>query len=89
MKYQVIGAAKAPFTSKKNNKAYQSISVAQRDINWIGVKGEVIILNEDVLRDADVQTENGEMFANDGKKYWVDIDYNNRGFIIGLRFYND
>lgn len=89
MKYQVIGAMKAPFTSKKNGKQYMSISVAQKDINWAGVKGETILLAEDVLKDADIQTDSGEMYANDGKKYFVDIDYNNRGFIIGLRFYND
>lgn len=89
MKYQVIGAMKAPFTSKKNQKQYMSICVAQKDINWIGVKAEPILLSEDVLKDADIQTENGEMFAYDGKKYMVDIDYNNRGFIVGLRFYND
>lgn len=88
MKYQIIGAMKAPFTSKKNGKQYLSICVASKDINWTGVKAEPILLSEDQLRDADIQTESGEVFANDGKKYYADIDYNNRGFIIGLRFHN-
>lgn len=89
MKFVVIGASRESFTSKKNGKRYRTISVAQKDINWIGTHGETMVLSEDNLNVADIETDNGEIFAADGKKYIVDIDYNNRGFIVGMRFYNE
>lgn len=89
MKYQVIGMSKSFFISKKNGKQYTNICIAHKDISFLGLHAETILLSEDALRDADIQTESGEMYATDGKRYFVDIDYNNRGFIVGLRFYNE
>lgn len=88
MKYMMLGMQRDTITSKKTGKKYKFISVGSKDVNWIGVKGESIMISEDNLMNADIQTESGELYAVDGKKYYVDIDYNNRGFIVGLHFYN-
>lgn len=89
MKFMMLGIQRDTITSKKTGKKYKFISVGSKDVNWLGIKGESIMISEDSLMNADIQTESGEMYAVDGKKYVVDIDYNNRGFIVGLRFYND
>lgn len=90
MKYIIVGKSRESFTSKKNGKKYLTISIAQKDINWIGLKAETLLLSEDMLMNADIATESGELYAqNDGRKYCVDIDYNNRGYIVAMRFYND
>lgn len=88
MEYVILGAQKSAFTSKKNNKKYLPISVAMKDVNWVGSKCEQILLSEDVLQDMSIETESGEIYAKDGKTYYIDIEYNNRGFIIDARVYN-
>lgn len=88
MEYRIIGMQKNAFTSKKNGKQYLPISVAVKDINWAGMKVEQILLSEDVLQGMSIDTESGEIFAPDGKNYFINIDYNNRGFIVDAKCYN-
>ena len=89
MEYQIIGKANSAFVSKKNNKAYLPICVISKDLTWSGLKGEKILLSGDVLEGIDINTVSGEMFVpNDGNKYFIDIQYNNRGFIVDAKVYN-
>lgn len=88
MEYQIIGKAVSSFRSKKNNKEYLPICVLSKDLTWTGLKAEQILLSEDVLKGLSVDTDNGEIFANDNRKYFIDIQYNNRGFIIDAKVYN-
>lgn len=89
MEYQIIGKASTSFRSKKNNKEYLPICVISKDLTWTGLKAEQILLSEDVLKGLSVDTDSGEIFVqNDGKKYFIDIQYNNRGFIIDAKVYN-
>lgn len=89
MKYQIIGAMKMP-QQTKNGKKYIGISVVpqQKDDRWSGLMAEQITLWESSLANLDVDTDNGEIFVNDGKKYYIDIDYARNGFINGARVYN-
>lgn len=88
MEYQIIGKAASSFRSKKNNKEYLPICVLSKDLTWTGLKAEQILLSEDVLKGLSVETETGEIFANDNRKYFIDIQYNNRGFIVDAKVYN-
>ena len=88
MEYVILGMQKSAFTSKKNNKKYLPISVGSRDLNWVGTKAEQILLTEDVLSGMSIETESGEIYAKDGKTYYINIEYNNRGFIVDARVYN-
>lgn len=88
MEYQIIGKAASSFRSKKNNKEYLPICVLSKDLTWTGLKAEQILLSEDVLKGLSVDTDSGEIFANDNRKYFIDIQYNNRGFIIDAKVYN-
>lgn len=88
MEYQIIGKAASSFRSKKNNKEYLPICVLSKDLTWTGLKAEQILLSEDVLNGLSIDTETGEIFANDNRKYFIDIQYNNRGFIIDAKVYN-
>lgn len=88
MEYVILGMAKSAFTSKKNGKKYLPISVGSRDLNWTGTKAEQILLTEEVLSGMSIETESGEIYAKDGKTYYINIEYNNRGFIVDAKCYN-
>ena len=89
MEYQIIGKAVSSFRSKKNNKEYLPICVISKDLTWTGLKAEQILLSEEVLHGMDIDTETGDIFChNDNRKYFIDIQYNNRGFIVSARVYN-
>lgn len=88
MEYVILGMQKSAFTSKKNGKKYLPISVGSKDLNWTGTKAEQILLTEDVLSGMSIETESGEIYAKDGKTYYINIEYNNRGFIVDARVYN-
>lgn len=89
MEYQIIGKAGSGFRSKKNNKEYLPICVISKDITWVGLKSEQILLSEDVLKGMSVETKSGLIYdPKDNLDYYIDIEYNNRGFIIGARVYN-
>ena len=89
MEYQIIGKAVSSFRSKKNNKEYLPICVISKDLTWTGLKAEQILLSEEVLKGLSVDTEDGEIFvANSTHKYFIDIQYNNRGFIVDAKVYN-
>lgn len=89
MEYQIIGKAASSFRSKKNNKEYLPICVISKDLNWHGLKAEQILLSEEVLHGMDIDTDSGEIFVpRDNRDYYIDLEYNNRGFIISARVFN-
>lgn len=89
MKYQIIGAMKMSFETKKGSK-YKAISCmpVEKDDRWVGIPGETITFWNDTLREVVCETASGEWFAKDDKRYFIDIDYNKSGFIVGARIYN-
>lgn len=88
MKYQIIGAMKSPITSSKNGKRYIAISVVEKSDNWFGMNATQLMLSQEALQNISIETESGEMYVPDGKKYYIDVDYNARGFVLGGRVYN-
>lgn len=89
MEYQIIGKAASSIRSKKNNKEYLPICVISKDLTWVGLKAEQILLSEEVLKGLDNDTDSGEIFVpNDNRKYYINIEYNNRGFIVDAKIYN-
>lgn len=88
MKLQIIGMRKTPITSKKNGKQYVLIATTEKTPDWYGICPTTQFLTEDLLRDLSIETENGEIYVADGKKYYFDADYNSRGQLVGGRIYN-
>lgn len=88
MKLQIIGMKKTPIISKKNGKEYVLIATTEKNNDWFGICPTTQFLTEDLLRDLSIETDNGEIYVADGKKYYFDADYNSRGQLIGGRIYN-
>lgn len=88
MKLQIIGMKKTPVTSKKTGKQYVIIATTEKTPDWFGICPTTQFLTEDLLRDLSIETENGEIYVADGKKYYFDADYNSRGQLVGGRIYN-
>lgn len=88
MKLQIIGMKKTPITSKKNGKQYVLIATTEKTTDWFGICPTTQFLTEDLLRDLSIETDNGEIYVADGKKYYFDADYNSRGQLVGGRIYN-
>lgn len=88
MKLQIIGMKKTPITSKKDGRQYYLIATTERNPEWYGICPETQFLSDDIIRDLSIETENGEIYVADGKKYYFDADYNSRGRLVGGRIYN-
>lgn len=88
MKLQIIGMKKTPITSKKDGRQYYIIATTERNPEWTGICPSTQFLSDDIMRDLSIETENGEIYVADGKKYYFDADYNSRGRLVGGRIYN-
>lgn len=89
MKYQIIGASTATKETKKGSH-YRILSVIPtlKELNFIGLHGTEIMLWDSALANTSVETEDGEFYAKNDKKYFIDIDYDRNGYIISARVYN-
>ena len=90
MKYQIIGDA-GKTNETKTGKHVRSLCVMDPmpPQGWKGIKAEILNLWDSTLEVISIETINGKFFdATDDKNYYIDVDYNNRGFIIGARVYN-
>lgn len=88
MKLQIIGMKKTPITSKKNGQKYIIIATTEKSIDWSGICPTTQFLSEDIMNEISIETDNGEIYVADGKKYMFDADYNSRGQLVGGRIYN-
>lgn len=88
MKLQIIGMNRSVITSKRTGKKYVIIATHEKSPDWIGLNPTVQFLSEDIMRDISIETDNGEIYCADGKKYIFEADYNSRGYIVGGRIYN-
>lgn len=89
MKYQIIGATSTTKETKKG-KHYRILSVIPtiKEIDFIGLHGTEIALWDNALENTSLETDNGEFYAKNDKKYFIDIDYDRNGFIVSARVYN-
>lgn len=89
MKYQIIGAENATKETKKGNH-FRVISVIPtlKELTFVGLHGQEIILWDSALANTSVETESGEFYAKNDKKYFIDIDYDRNGYIQSCRVYN-
>ena len=46
------------------------------------------MLWDSALANTSVETEDGEFYAKNEKKYFIDIDYDRNGYIVSARVYN-
>lgn len=89
MKYQIVGAMRVAQETKKGKKfRIFSVIPVLKDDRWIGLPAEQITLWDSVLSELDIQTESGECYAKDDKKYYIELDYNRNGYIISAKIYN-
>ena len=89
MKYQIIGSSTTTRETKKGSH-YRILSVIPtlKELNFVGLHGTEVTLWDSALANTSVETENGEFYAKDDKKYFIDIDYDRNGFIVSARVYN-
>ena len=89
MKYQLIGASNQTVETKKGNH-FRILSVIPtlKELNFTGLHGQEITLWDSALANTSVETEDGEFFAKNDKKYYADIDYDRNGYIQSVRIYN-
>ena len=89
MKYQIIGAMRQTIETKKGSH-FRRISVIPvlKDDRWIGLNGEQLTLWDSALSNTSIETVNGEWYAKDDKRYYIDIDYDANGWIQSCRIYN-
>lgn len=86
---QIIGRRKERITSKKNGNSYYVISMIEKSPDWYGLNPNTYFITDEVMHEVKIETDNGEIFLPDGKKYMFDADFNSRGFLVGGRIYND
>ena len=89
MLLQIVGRKKSKIQSKKNGKSYTIINTHEKDPDWMGVNSTTQFLDDDTMGRISVETDSGEIYLPDGKKYYFDADYNRYGRIVGGRIYND
>lgn len=89
MKYQIIGDAGTTMETK-TGKHVRSLCVLDPEPpkNWKGIKAEVLQLWDAALEVTSVETIDGKFFEANEKNYYIDVDYNRRGWIVGARVYN-
>ena len=90
MKYRIIGAAEETVETKKGNH-FRKVSVAPtlKEPKFLGLHGQELTLWDNALANTSVETEFGEFYANNGKSYFIDVDYDRNGYIVSARVYND
>ena len=89
MKYQIIGASKVTKETKKG-KHYRSICVLNTAPvkDYDGLRAEMLTLWDNALEVLSIETIDGLLFADNGKNYYIDIDYTASGWINSARVYN-
>lgn len=89
MTYQIIGSSKKTIETK-NGKHFRQLCVidpTQQQRDWDGLRTETITLWDSALEVLSVETVDGLLFSPHRDTY-IDIDYNNRGYIVGARVYS-
>lgn len=90
MKYQIIGDAGLT-QETKTGKHRRELCVLDPypPKGWKGIKAKELVLWDNVLEVTSVETINGKFFdATDDKDYYIDVDYDNRGWPRSARVYN-
>nr|CDL65826.1 unnamed protein product [uncultured bacterium] len=89
MKYQIIGDMGRTIETK-SGKHYRTLNVIPIPVpkDYKGLPAEKITLWDSTLEVLSVETVTGVFFADDGKNYYIDIDYTSRGWINSARIYN-
>lgn len=89
MTYQIIGASTTTKETKKG-KHFRTICVLDPNPpkDFEGIKAEIITLWDSTLEVLSIETLTGKIYANDEKNYYIDIDYNATGWIVGATVYN-
>lgn len=89
MKYQIIGDLGRTIETK-GGKHYRRLNVIPMPIpkDYKGLPAKELTLWDSALEVLSVETINGVMYADDGKNYYIDIDYTDRGWINSARVYN-
>lgn len=90
MKYQIIGQQKTVRETKRGTR-YKTICIipVSNDDQWDGINAEKLTLWESTLENISMETYNGKWYDSaDQNNYYIDIDYNNRGYIVYARVYN-
>lgn len=90
MKYQIIGSMREIKTTKKGARYIKlSLIPTLKESEWTGLHAEQITLWENALLNTSLETEGGEWYASNNKKYYIDVDYDRNGYIVSARVYND
>lgn len=89
MKYQIIGDLGKTIETK-NGKHFRTISVVPQPIprDYKGLPAKELTLWDAALEVLSIETVSGVIFADDGRSYYIDIDYTDRGWINSARVYN-
>lgn len=89
MKFQIIGSNREISETKSGHRFIKLCVVSTlNDTKWVGLHGEEIVLWDDTLNNLSFDTERGEFYAKNEKKYFIDIDFDRHGHIVSGRVYN-
>lgn len=87
MEYPIIGVSNV-FKTRRDGTDYRNFCVIERDPDWTGMKTIQITLTRGDWGKLSIETTDGEVFAKNEKKYYLDISYNRYGGIDSARIYN-
>lgn len=88
MEYPILSVCNV-FKTRRDGTEYRSICVIERDPDWTGLKSIQIPFTREDWGRMSIETNDGEIFSTgNGKKYYIDLNYNRYGGIVSARVYN-
>lgn len=87
MEYPILGVC-TKFKVRRDGTEYRSFSVMERDPDWLGMKTVQLPFTREDWGRLSIETIDGEVFAKNEKKYYLEVNYNRYGGIDSARVYN-